>query len=191
LIETPIEDNRFYWSIYITPQSGRTYREYSEYLTGQLNTALKGIKLVSPSVARVWEKNQKYTRIQIFNRDLVQEELFAKKEAEIEKTRRKIGGNRQVQHYSTIYIGDTRLKMIAHNQAEEDTIEAIELQKQEREKKKTAEGIVLAQHKADRVAKREAKEAEKEARKAAKEAKKAAKDAEKVGRDLQVASLVI
>jgi hypothetical protein len=75
------------------------------------------------TVARVIEKRDKGARVMLLNGILVEEELQKRKEAEARKARQKIDGSRTIHKYRTIKVGDTRLKVIARDEAMERQIE--------------------------------------------------------------------
>ena len=116
---------------------------------------------------------------------LANEELEKRKEAEVEKARRRARGNKQVQKYGIISVGDARLRVIARDEAEDRRIELHNLQQEEKEQERRAiadrkeerlrkrQATKLAKDKrlVERLAKAKAKELVDIAKKAAKEAK--------------------
>ena len=75
-------------------------------------------------------------------------------------------GERHVQQFGTILVGDARLKTMARNTAEEARKVALHKKKEDsqRQKREKAEGV--AERKLERLAKKEAKLAEKAAARA-------------------------
>jgi hypothetical protein len=154
-------------SIYITLYTPERYQDYSDFIEFRLSEAIKGSIDLSPSVAKAYKKHDKATRTKVLDRALAEEELYTKYKAEAEKIRRKSSGDRQIQSYRTIYIGDARLKAIARNKAEEAAIEAIYIRKEESLRKKTEKAEGVARRKVERNARAEAKQVEKATKKTA------------------------
>jgi hypothetical protein len=140
----------------------------SDYIDQRTVQAISGKVPVSPFLAKVIEKCNKDTNIIIMQGILVQHKLDYKYKAENEKAQYREGSDRRIQQYSTIYIGNGRLKAIARNKEEEAIIEAIRI----RNKKKKEEKEALAERKKIRLAKKTAKEEAKQAKQAARNAKK-------------------
>jgi hypothetical protein len=120
---------------------------------------------------------------------LIEEELEKRRRAELNKARRKVSGNRQVQKYGTIRVGDARLKIIARDEATERRVElynerqeekemerrAIDDRKEKRARKRERDRVAKDKRMADKRAKVEAKSLEIEYKRAEKEEKAARK----------------
>src|SRR5450432_919755 len=133
--------------------------KYSSYINSRLASVIDNSLELSPTVARVIEKRDKGTKILLLSGILAREELDSKKDAELEKLRRK-QGNRKVQQYGTILVGDARLKVIARDEAAERRIELYNERKEEIELERRA----IDDRKAERVRIRKAKQVAKDER---------------------------
>jgi hypothetical protein len=71
----------------------------------------------------------------LLNGVLIGEELQERKEAEMEKLRRK-SSNKKVQQYGTIKVGDARLKIMARDEARDRRIELYNLRQEEKEQER-------------------------------------------------------
>jgi len=107
-------------------------QKYSEYINTRLSQAIVNHSTFTADIATVIQKRDKAMMTLTLSGRLAEEELHAKRAAELEKTRRK-SGNRQVQTYGTIYANDGRLRIAARNQAEDDAKAAIEARKDHQE----------------------------------------------------------
>ena len=119
---------------------------------------------LSPTTVRLIEKREKANQTLNLSGKLAIEELFKRQQAEQEKVRPR--GERHVQQFGTILVGDARLKTMARNTAEEARKVALHKKKEDsqRQKREKAEGV--AERKLERLAKKEAKLAEKAAARA-------------------------
>src|SRR5450432_4653834 len=84
------------FSLCQTPRNLIAYKKYSSYINSRLASAIDNSLELSPTVTRVIEKRDKGTKILLLSGILAREELDSKKDAELEKLRRK-QGNRKVQ----------------------------------------------------------------------------------------------
>jgi len=103
-------------SLRLTLKTLIAHEQFSSYINNRLASTIDKTIELSPIVARVIEKRDKGAKIMLLNGILVEEELQKRKEAELAKVRRKTG-NKRVQQYSTIKVGDARLKMMARDEA--------------------------------------------------------------------------
>src|SRR5450432_2494995 len=168
-----------------TPKTLIAHKQYSSYINNRLASAIDKTIELSPTVARAIEKRDKGTRTMLLSGILAGEELDQRKQAEAEKARRRARGNRQVQKYGVINVGDARLRVMARDEAEDRQIELHNLRQEEKEQERREiadrkelrlrrrQTVKLAKDKrlAEREAKREAKELADIAKEVAKEAK--------------------
>ena len=126
--ERPITPKTYTLNLLKTPQNIQEVDIFSSYISDRLSQAITNTVQLSPSVATIVEKRDKGSKILVLSRKLAEEELFKKAEAEKEKKRYRSRA-RYIQLYRTIYTGDTRLRTIARNEAEEAAIAAIEARK--------------------------------------------------------------
>jgi hypothetical protein len=168
-----------------TPKTLIAHEQYSSYINDRLASAINKTIELSPTVTRAIEKRDKGSKTMLLQGILANEELEKRKEAEIEKARRRARGNKQVQKYRIISVGDARLRVIARDEAEDRRIELHNLQQEEKEQERRAiadrkeeqlrkrQATKLAKDKrlVERLAKAKAKELVDIAKKAAKEAK--------------------
>jgi hypothetical protein len=144
-----------------TPYSLHMYKACSEYIDMKLLQSIEHGLSLSPTVAQVIEKREKALKTAKLSGQLAIEELYKKRQAELDKVRP--NGERTVQQFGTILVGDARLQVSARNDTEEQAKEALRLKKETslRKKQEYREGV--AKRKAERLEKRAAKEAEKAA----------------------------
>jgi len=147
-----------------TPYDKPTYNAYSEYISKKLSWGVQHGMPLSPTTVWLIEKREKANQTLNLSGKLAIEELFKRQQAEQEKVRPK--GERHVQQFGTILVGDARLKTMARNTAEEARKVALHKKKEDsqRQKREKAEGV--AERKLERLAKKEAKLAEKAAARA-------------------------
>jgi len=171
-----------------TPTTLIAYKQFSSYINNRLASIIDKTIELSPTVARVIEKRDKGAKIMLLNGVLIGEELQERKEAEMEKLRRK-RGNKKVQQYGTIKVGDARLKIMARDEATDRRIELYNLRQEEKEQERREiddrkerrlrkrQEMKQAKDKriVDKATKAEAKEAEIVRKRAIKEAKAATK----------------
>ena len=154
------------------------HEHYSSYINSRLASAIDKTIELSPIVARVIEKRDKGAKVMLLKGVLIEEELAKKKEAELNKARRKVSSNKTVQKYSTIRVGDARLKMIARDEAMERRVELYNQRQEEKEMERRA----IADRKEERARKREKDRKAKEKRMADRKAKAEKKSLEEAGK---------
>lgn len=157
----------------VTPLSPRIYKAYSSYIQKKMDwNTNHGIPLTLTS-SKLILKQDKATRIKLLNGQLAIEDQFKRRQAEMDKQR--TNGDRTVQHFGTIKVGDARLRMMNRNEEEDRQMKAIRERKEEsaRLKREREEGIQRRHE--ERMAKRAEKEAELQARADVKRAKAVAK----------------
>jgi hypothetical protein len=117
-------------------------------------TGGKGRTVTTSRLIEKWEKAYKIT---VLNSKLAIEELFKKRQAELDKVR--LDGECIVQQFKTILVSDARLQTITRNLEEEHKIDALAAKKAEslRKKREYREGVERCKEE------REAKKAEKQA----------------------------
>jgi len=147
-----------------TPLSPRIYQAYSKYIDKKLAWCIKHGMSLTPTTGKLIEKREKAHKITTLNGKLAIEELFKKRQAKLDKARP--DGERIVQQFGTILVGDARLRTATRNLEEERRVDALAAKKAEslRKKREYREGVERRQEE------REAKKAEKQARKQAKSA---------------------
>src|SRR5450432_3165579 len=154
------------------------HEHYSSYINSRLASAIDKTIELSPIVARVIEKRDKGAKVMLLKGVLIEEELAKKKEAELNKARRKVSGNKTVQKYGTIRVGDARLKMIARDEAMKRRVELYNQRQEEKEMERRA----IADRKEERARKREKDRKAKEKRMADRKAKAEKKSLEEAGK---------
>src|SRR5450432_123982 len=83
-----------------TPTTLIAYKQFSSYINNRLASIIDKTIELSPTVARVIEKRDKGAKVILLKGVLIEEELAKKKEAELNKARRKVSSNKTVQKYS-------------------------------------------------------------------------------------------
>src|SRR5450432_4450010 len=167
-----------------TPKTLIAYEQYSSYINNRLASTINKTIELSPIVTRAIEKRDKGSKTMLLQGILANEKLEKRKEAEVEKARRRARGNKQVQKYGIISVGDARLRVIARDEAEDRRIELHNLRQEEKEQERRA----IADRKEERLRRRQIaklakdkrlveREAKREAEELADIAKKAAKEA--------------
>jgi hypothetical protein len=121
-----------------TPKTLIAHEQYSSYINNRLASAINKTIELSPTVARAIEKRDKGSKTMLLQGILANEELEKRKEAEVEKARRRARGNKQVQKYGIISSGDARLRVIARDEAEDRRIELHNLRQEEKEQERRA-----------------------------------------------------
>jgi hypothetical protein len=104
-------DNLLDISLRPTPKTLIQHKQFSSYINNRLASVINKTIELSPIVARVIEKRDKEAKIMLLNGILIEEELQKRKEAELAKLRRK-KGNRTVQQYGTIRVGDASVTAV-------------------------------------------------------------------------------
>ena len=135
-----------------TPKTLIAYEQYSSYINNRLASTINKTIELSPIVARAIEKRDKGTRTMLLQGILADEELDQRKQAEAEKASRRARGNKQVQKYGIISVGDARLRVIARDEAGDRRIELHNLRQEEKEQERRA----VAGRKEERLRKRQA-----------------------------------
>jgi DDE superfamily endonuclease len=126
-----VDSNGTDWATCVTPaRNMRSIQAYSNYIDQRIEGSITEAVQLTPSVARAIEKRNKALNIMVLDGATAKEELFKKQAEETEKVRRKSKGNRTVQKYGTIYVGDARLKAIARNEAEDAAVAEIARKRQ-------------------------------------------------------------
>jgi hypothetical protein len=171
--EVILEEHLLDISLRPTPTTLIAHEQFSSYINDRLVSTINKTIELSPTVARVIEKRDKGAKIMLLNSVLIGEELQQRKEAEVAKIRRK-QGNRQVQQYGTIRVGDARLKLMARDEAIDRRIELYNQRQEEKEQERRE----IADRKEVRLQKRQEKKRAKDKRIADKVAKAAAKELE-------------
>ena len=147
-----------------TPYSPHTYDVCSSYINKKLTQNIEAGLSLSPTTARLIEKREKASRTLKLSDQLAIEELYKKKQAELDRTQH--NGERHVQQFGTILVGDARLRTLVQNEEEKAQIEAIRVRKKESKRKKQEYTDGVASRKAERLRKKAEKEAQKAARRA-------------------------
>ena len=106
-----------------TPLSPHMYEAASKYIDKSLAHSIQTGLTISPTVARVIEKREKASKTLQLSGQLAIEELYKKRQAELNKNQPK--GERHIQQFGTILVGDARLRAIVRNKHEEAEIESI------------------------------------------------------------------
>jgi hypothetical protein len=154
----------------VTPISPRIYKAYSEYIDKKLAWSIEQGLTLTPTTGRLVAKREKANKTIQLNGKLAIKELFKRRQAELDKIQP--NGERIVQQFGTILVGDARLRTMTRDLEEERKIEALAAKKAEslRKKREYREGV--------------------EKRREERLVKKAEKQARKDARDAQLASLV-
>jgi len=105
------------------------YKAASKYIDKSLAHSIETGLSLSPTVARVIEKREKASKTLQLSGQLAIEELYKKRQAELDKNRPK--SERHIQQFRTILVGDARLRAIVRNEHEEAEIEHVRVQKEE------------------------------------------------------------
>ena len=146
----------------VTPMSPRIYKAYTSYIDKKLAWSIKHGLTLTPTTSKLISKREKAHKTMLLSGKLAIEELFKKRQAELDKNQP--NGERVVQPYGTILVGDARLRTMTRNLEEEARVEAIQAKKAEslRKKREYREGV--AKRKEEREAKKAEKLAQKQAR---------------------------
>ena len=154
----------------LTPMSPRIYKAYTSYINKKLAWSIEHGMTLTPTTGKLIAKREKAHKVNLLTGKLAIEELFKRRQAELDKVRP--DGERIVQQYGTILVGDARLRTMTRNLEEERRVDALQAKKAEslRKKREYREGV--------------------EKRRKEREAKKAEKLAQKQARVAELASLV-
>ena len=125
----------------ITPMSPQIYKAYKLYIEKKLAWSIESKLTLTPTTSKLIEKREKANRTNLLTGKLAIEELFKKRQAELDKIRP--NSKRVVQQFGTILVGDARLRVATRNLEEEAAIEAIQARKAEsrRKKREYREGV--------------------------------------------------
>jgi Skp family chaperone for outer membrane proteins len=150
--------------------SPRIYKAYTSYIDKKLAWSIEHGMTLTPTTGKLIAKREKAHKVNLLTGKLAIEELFKRRQAELDKVRP--DGERIVQQYGTILVGDARLRTMTRNLEEERRVDALQAKKAEslRKKREYREGV--------------------EKRREEREAKKAEKLAQKQARAAELASLV-
>ena len=107
---------------------------------------------LSPIIVRLIQKREKASKTLKLSGQLAIEELYKKKQAELNKTQS--NDERHIQQFGTILVGDARLRAIVRNEEEETQIEGIHVRKEESKRKKQEYIEGVASRKAERLRKK-------------------------------------
>jgi hypothetical protein len=117
---TPSRNPEFDFTECCTPTNNSALiNRYSKYIDLRIQRGISGEQVVSPTLARVIEKRDKARRIANINGKLAKNELHQRHEADKDKARRRLG-NKQVQKYGVISLGDGRLRTANRNEEEDE-----------------------------------------------------------------------
>ena len=154
----------------LTPMSPRIYKAYTSYINKKLAWSIEHGMTLTPTTGKLIAKREKAHKVNLLTGKLAIEELFKRRQAELDKAR--LDGERIVQQFGTILVGDARLRTMTQNLDEERRVDALQAKKAEslRKKREYREGV--------------------EKRREEREAKKAEKLAQKQARAAELASLV-
>ena len=125
---------------------------------------------LTPTTSKLIAKREKTHKVNLLTGKLAIKELFKRWQAKLNRAR--LDGERIVQQFGTILVGDARLRTMTRNLEEERRVDALQAKKAEslRKKREYREGV--------------------EKRREEREAKKAEKLAQKQARAAELASLV-
>jgi hypothetical protein len=154
----------------VTPMSPRIYKAYTSYIDKKLAWSIEHGMTLTPTTGKLIAKREKANKTNLLSGQLTIEELFKKQQAELYKIQP--NGERIVQQFGTILVGDARLRTMTRDLDEERRVDALQARKAEslRKKRQYREGV--------------------EKRREEREAKKAEKQAQKAARAAQLASLI-
>ena len=93
-----------------TPYSPHTYDACSSYINKKLTHNIEVGLSLSPITVRLIEKREKASKTLKLSGQLAIKELYKKKQVELDKTRP--NGERHVQQFGTILVGDARLRTL-------------------------------------------------------------------------------
>jgi len=118
----------------VTPMSPRIYKAYTSYIDKKLAWSIEHGLTLTPTTSKLISKREKAHKTMLLSGKLAIEELFKKRQAELDKNQP--NGERVVQPYGTILVGDARLRTMTRNLEEEARVEAIQAKKAELLRKK-------------------------------------------------------
>ena len=142
--------------------SSHIYDVCFSYINKKLTQNIEVELSLSLTIARFIEKCEKTSRILKLSDQLAIEELYKKKQTELNKTQH--NDEQHVQQFGTILVEDARLRTMIQNEEEKTQIEAIHVQKKESKCKKKKYTDNVASWKAEHLRKKAEKKAQKTAR---------------------------
>src|SRR5438034_7786007 len=118
-----------------------TYDVCFSYINKKLTQNIEAGLSLSLTTARLIEKHEKASRTLKLSGQLAIEELYKKKQTELNKTQH--NSEQHVQQFGTILVEDARLRTMIQNVEEKAQIETIHVRKEESKRKKQeyADGI--------------------------------------------------
>jgi hypothetical protein len=136
----------------LTPMSPRIYKAYTSYINKKLAWSIEHGITLTPTTGKLIAKREKAHKVNLSTGKLAIEELFKRRQAELDKVR--LDGERIVQQYGTILVGDARLRTMTRNLEEERRVDALQAKKAEslRKKREYREGV--EKHREEREAKK-------------------------------------
>jgi hypothetical protein len=146
------------------------YKACTNFIEKRLTQGIETGLSLSPIVVRVYEKRKKASKTIKLSGQLAIEELYKKRQQELDKIRP--NGERYIQQFGTILVGDARLRTIVRNETEDAVIEALRNKKEASQRKKEEYKAGVESRKTERLA------------------KKAEKLAVKAARDTQIAQII-
>src|SRR5437773_6507772 len=107
----------------LTSYSLHIYDACSSYINKKLTQNIEAELSLSFTTARLIEKHEKTSRILKLSDQLAIEELYKKKQTELNKTQH--NDEQHVQQFGTILVEDARLRTMIQNEEEKTQIETI------------------------------------------------------------------
>ena len=117
-----------------TSYSLHMYDVCFSYINKKLTQNIEAELSLSLTTARLIEKHEKTSRILKLSDQLAIEELYKKKQTELNRTQ--FNDEQHVQQFDTILVENARLRTIVQNEEEKTQIETIHVQKKESKHKK-------------------------------------------------------
>src|SRR6266487_7104710 len=142
-----------------TSYSSHMYDVCFSYINKKLTQNIEAELSLSLTTARLIEKHEKASRILKLSDQLAIEELYKKKQAELNRTQ--YNDEQHVQQFDTILVEDARLRTMIQNEEEKTQIETIHVQKKESKCKKQEYVNDVASQKAEHLRKKTEKKAQK------------------------------
>jgi hypothetical protein len=146
----------------VTLISPRIYKAYTSYIDQKQAWSIKHRLTLTLTTSKLIAKRKKANKTIQLNGKLAIEELFKRRQVELNKIQP--NGERIVQQFRTILVGDARLCTITRDLEEKAKIEALAVKKAEslRKKREYREGV--EKRCKERLAKKAQKQAQKDAR---------------------------
>ena len=85
----------------------RIYKAYTSYIDQKLSQSIEHRLNLTPTTSKLIAKRENANKTNLLNSKLAIEELFKKRQAELDKM--KPNGKQVVQQFGTILVGDARL----------------------------------------------------------------------------------